>query len=150
MNILEWIVNKTGIELNSAIGRAEYKKIEETCDKYYGRFLRAHGNQYVIGTPPPILTFLALDSDCVKVLDYEPGSLVRHKGNKCYYIVDEWGMSGNHATIKGHDKDGSKMVIGAAEFEPADIPSEVIGLAMNQLRKKCPLLCGKEGEENEG
>ena len=150
MNILEWIVNKAGIELNSAIGRAEYDKIEKMCDKYYGRFQRAHGNQYIIGTTPPIKTFLAMDSDCAKVLDYEPGSLVRHKGNKRYYIVDDWKMSGLHATIKGHDKDGAEMIIGAAEVEPADIPSEVIELAMNQLRKKCPLVCGKEGEENEG
>lgn len=150
MNVMELMVKKAGIELNGATGRTESEKLDKVCNKYYSRFLAAYNSQYIIGTPPPMLTFLALDANWIKALDFEPGSLVRHVGDGRYYIVDAWKMGGLCARVDVHDGNGVKKNFGYADFEPADIPSEIIGIAIDKLKKKCPLMCGEEGDEDEG
>lgn len=146
MKVIEKIEIKLGVDLKN-VGRDMCKRVDDMCDMYYKRYGQAYMNQYVNGGCGPVCmnVFLMLNEGCLKVLDAVPGTLVRRTSNNVYCIVDKWGMSWNYPMLCVHDKDGKKFNLAYGEFEPAEVPSDIVDIVKQGLIDKCPLLKNKGG-----
>lgn len=151
MKVIEKIEIKLDVNLNN-VGRDMCEKVDDMCDMYYERYCQAYENQYSLGGCGPVCmnVFLMLNDGCLKVLDAVPGTLVRRTSNNSYCIVDKWGMSSNYPMLCVHDKDGRTFNLAYGEFEPAEIPSDIVEIVKKQLLTKCPILNGQKGACDEG
>lgn len=102
------------------------EEIEAACRALYDKWLRAYRTQYGDNTPMSVFAFLALPEDHVRVLDFDPGSLVKGAGTGKYYLVDRWRISQDKVVAVCVDASGGMVTLGAGEFEPADIPQGVV------------------------
>lgn len=126
------------------------EEIESACKALYDKWLLGYRTQYGDDAPMGIFAFLALPDDYVKVLDFEPGSLVKGVGTGKYYLVDRWRISHEKVVAVCVDASGGMVTLGADEFEPADIPQGVVDVVKADIARELGhRLMGHGKESNE-
>ena len=145
MNVLEKITKDIGQEVSTSWNYGD--KIEAECKAMYDKYICAYHSQYMIGTPPRMMQVMALPYEKLAALSQSIGSLIKLNRkddtgeNGSYLIVEKWGLNDKGAILKCRDAKGKEVIVGYDEYEPADIPDEIVEIVKSSILKdvKCPL-----------
>ena len=149
MTVIEHILDQVGVVWRNNPSSGQLAKVEPAVGDLYAKYVVAWTNQYGSkAMMPPVMAFLGLWDYCVKCLEFDKGSLVKDTRDDKYALVTGWSMRGYAATLIGVCADGMSREIEHNQFEPAEIPKEVVDIVRQGLIDKCPLMKGgcKEDE----